>query len=261
MTGSFKTLRRILNMGKPAISKIFLGLILLAVGYLTINTACRNPNDFKPPEDTLNQPPAPPQLLSPIDYYVRMPDAPTGRLLLTWEAIKDAELYEIFFTSDSHGQWTVSYDTNCFSMRLEKEPWQYLIDKFTWKVRAFSSLWQYSTDWSEPRHFEVRFKPPPPDTLLPSNDTNFIFDSLPAEINFAWNRVQDEQYYDVNVSLDTILVFERRIFSNSYQTEFSSAGIYFWKVRAGSALWQYSTDWSITQTFHISISKHQVRKP
>ena len=252
MADSLKILRRILYMGKPTTSKIFLGLILMAVGYLTINTACKNPNDFKPPEDTLNQPPAPPQLFSPIDYYVRMPDAPTGRLLLTWEAIKDAELYEIFFTSDSNGQWTVPYDTNFFSMRLEKEPWQYLIDKFTWKVRAFSSLWQYSTDWSEPRHFEVRFKPLPPQLTYPANDTNVIFDSLPAEINFMWDRVQDEQFYDLEVYLDSLLVFERRVQNNSYQTAFTSTGTYYWQVRAGSSLWQYNTDWSELWSFHIT---------
>ena len=230
------------------------GLIFIVLMLIFTNVRCKNPNDYKPPEDTLNMPPAPPQLLSPIDYYVRMPDAPTGRLLFVWQSLKDAELYEIFFSGDSYGEWAVPYDTNCFSLRLEKEPWQYMIDKFTWKVRTASAKWQCYTEWSAPRHFEVRFKPPPPESLSPSDSTDFILDSLPATIGFSWNIVQDEQYYDIEIILDSIPATETRVYNNSFQFVCTDTGTYSWHVRAGSQLWQYSTDWSDLWTFRVDIT-------
>jgi len=231
----------------------FTGAILLSFISIFFTLDCRNPNDFKPPEDTLSLPPDPPQLLSPIDYYVRMPDAPTGRLLFVWQSLKDAELYEIFFSGDSYGEWTVPYDTNCFSLRLQKEPWEYIIDKFTWKVRAASAKWKCYTEWSTPRHFEVRFKPPPPELLSPSDSTDFILDSLPATIGFSWNIVQDEKYYDIKIILDSFPVFETQVTNNSHQFVCRDTGTYSWQVRAGSQLWQYSTDWSEQWAFRISI--------
>jgi len=231
---------------------VFLVLLAVVLTVIGFGPSCKDPNDFEPAEDTLANPPPAPQLLSPIDYYVRMPDAPTCRLTLEWEAVPAAEMYEIDFTSDSNGSWTVPYDTNCFTIRLEKEPGQYLLDHFTWKVRAGNTHWKYYTGWSETRHFEVRYQPPQPMLVHPPYDTTIVADSLPVMIDFDWAPVQDEQYYDFDLIIDSFPI-EYRVTTHSFQCPIGDTGTYQWCVRAGSPLWQYPSEWSEQRILRITV--------
>ncbi len=235
---------------------ILLRLTILVIIFCTIflNPTCKDTKDLKPPEDTLLPPPAPPKLLSPSDSFVRMPTEATGRLLLTWEAIKDAKIYEIYFDGDTTDEWTVSTDTNFFSLRLQGEPWEYMLDKFIWKVRANSSKWQYYTDWSEPRHFEIRLRPEPPHFIYPPNDTNLFFDTLPAELTLEWTVVQDEQFYDVKLLIDTFPYYVTTVQNNSCIIILDTTGTYYWQVRAGSKYWEYYTEWSALWRFSVTTS-------
>ena len=228
----------------------FLGLVTVVLTVIGLDQGCKDPNDFKPPEDTLADPPAAPKLLSPIDYYVRMPDGPTCRLTLDWEAIPDAERYEIDFTSLHNGSWTVSYDTNSFTVRLEKEPGQYLIDHFTWRVRAANTHWKYYTGYSETRHFEVRYRPPAPLLVLQSDDTTLVVDSLPYLVLFDWMPVQDEQHYDLDLFIDSFPL-EFQVSNHYYRCTIDDTGTYYWYVRASNPLWQYPSYWSDLRTLRI----------
>lgn len=224
-------------------------LIFMLVYYYP---ACKNPFDFEP-DDTLFIPPAAPRLLSPPDSFVRMPGE--ARLLLTWEAVKDAEIYEIRIDGDTIEGWTIEYDTNAFSLRLDRTD-GLILDRFTWKVRAGSGNWQYYTEWSKPGHFEVRLTPPPPELIYPPDETTFIFDSLPAEVDLEWAVDQDEQYYDINMLMDSFPYLETRVLTNSYSCVIDGAATYYWQVRAGSSHWESPSYWSELRKFTVATINH-----
>ncbi len=222
-------------------------LLILLFVILNFQPTCRDPNEFKPPEDTLLTPPPPPKLLTPPDGYVHITRG-DNRLLVSWDSMPDADIYEIHFAGETLGEWTY---------RLSKcsinQNWFTVWDKFTWKVRAYGPKWQYYTDWSETWHFETRLLPyDPPQLLFPPNDTTFLVDTLPTQVLLAWSSVQGSQAYDLRVFTYSDTILWSSIDSTTVLIQINNADTYFWKVRARSSLWEFNfTGWSAINCFSV----------
>jgi len=223
--------------------------LLMIIFILAINPDCKNPNDYRPKEDSLLPPPPPPRLLSPPDSFVHMPLG-SPRLIISWKSIEDAEIYEIHFVGEKGYEWTLQLDTNALIQRWADTV---LFDKYKWKVRAYSSKWDYFTDWSVEWHFEVNFRFSPPTPLYSSYDTIFYFDSLPKPITLQWSEIAEAQYYYIRLFIDTTFLYDYRVNTNSETIILDSPGTYYWQVLAGNKNWQYNTDWSFKSRFRIII--------
>jgi len=233
------------NFYKQISVKIILLFIFTLV--LTFTPDCKNPNDNKPPEDSLLPPPEPPELLTPPDSFVHMPLG-NNRLFISWNHIEGAEIYEINFVNETMDEWTTQADTNFLNQN-----WFERFGKFTWKVRAYGPAWEYFTDWSMPRHFEVRLPFDPPALLSPPNDTIFSFDSLPANINFQWSKINEARFYVIQIYIDTTLIYEITT-KNVYETALiDSVATYYWQVRADNNHWEYPTGWSARKRFFVQL--------
>lgn len=230
-----KKLKKILILTK-------VGLLFIIILSLAIITDCKDPNEYKP--DSLLPPPPPPLLLSPPDSFVHMPLG-YNRLSISWESIEDAELYEINFVGETTKTWTTVLDKNQLIQN-----WFLVRDRFTWKARAYSSKWDYYTNWSTPRHFEVRDTFPSPTLLYPPHETTFVFDYLPANIYCLWDTIHGAQYYEIKVYYYNSLIYERRLTNNHDLIMVDTTGKYSWQVQAGSNLWEFNTGWA-GWNFHV----------
>ncbi|MCX7995916.1 MAG: hypothetical protein N3A65_09150 [candidate division WOR-3 bacterium] len=228
---------------------------VLVIFFLIHGSTCKNPDKYRPDYDSLLPPPPPPLLLSPPDSFVHMPLVSGNRLLISWEHIEDAEIYEIHLIGENHPEWTIELDTNFLAQNWANIA---LFDKYTWKVRAYSQKWEYYTDWSKPRIFTVSHRFPPPIPLYPPGDTIFYTDSLPISINFEWSMVSGAQYYYLRATMDTTFLFEIRV-TNNHETVFiEEPGIYYWQILAGSKHWEYDTGWSPAIRFTVIKNKKKI---
>jgi len=223
--------------------------LLIIIFILAINSDCSNPNDYKPKQDSLLPPPPPPHLLSPPDSFVHMPLG-DNRLLIFWERIEGATIYEVNFVGEKFGEWTVEIDTNFLNQNWY-DPYGKYNDKYVWKVRAYGPKWDYYTDWSEPRHFEVRDTFPAPRLLYPPNDTVLYFDSLPGIITLMWQEIPEARFYCLRVLYDSMPLFEHNVNQNYESVEIDSTGTYSWQVRAENPHWEFPTYWSFIFRFYV----------
>jgi len=223
--------------------------LLIIIFILAINSDCSNPNDYRPKQDSLLPPPPPPHLLSPPDSFVHMPLG-GNRLLIFWERIEGATIYEVNFVGEKFGEWTVEIDTNLLNQNWY-DPYGKYNDKYVWKVRAYGPKWDYYTDWSEPRHFEVRDTFPAPRLLYPPNDTVLYFDSLPGIITLMWQEIPEARFYCLRVLYDSMPLFEHNVNQNYESVEIDSTGTYSWQVRAENPHWEFPTYWSFIFRFYV----------
>ncbi len=227
------------------ISTIILFFTLVLI--LSIKSNCKSPDKYKPPQDSLLPPPSPPELLTPPDSFVHMPFVGGNRLLISWEHIDGAETYEINFVSEKHGEWTLQIDTNMLTQNWAETS---RVDKYAWKVRAYGPEWDYYTDWSALRHFEVVMMPfNPPVLIYPPHDTIFYFDSLPANVDLIWSEVPRAHSYDYQVFLDGTIIYENTTNDTLTIISIDSATTYCWAVRANSPLWEFPTYWAGSRFF------------
>ncbi|HEC78570.1 MAG TPA: hypothetical protein ENI34_05425 [candidate division WOR-3 bacterium] len=131
-----------------------LSFLFLLCFILNTNPACKGPEEYKPPDDSLAEPPAAPQLLfPPMDTeYVLVPDPGVVQIDFDWTAVSGTEYYELEYSSNpdfiNGTTETSSSDglTILFSSPMD----------IYWHVRAASSAWKWYTDWSEVRYFRIR---------------------------------------------------------------------------------------------------------
>lgn len=133
------------------ISKIiFLSAIILCIN---LNPGCKDPDEYAPPQDSLVQAPAPPQLITPPDSDVVSLTMGLGvDVYFEWSAIADAEFYEIDVSNDEAFSIVIQHHkVYAHSATLTFDfPGDYF-----WRVRAYSPLWTWYTIWSEARYFWI----------------------------------------------------------------------------------------------------------
>lgn len=215
-------------------------LIFVLFMHLRFIPNCKDPNTYKPPVDSLIPPPPPPVLLTPRDSFVHIPKG-YNRLFISWEILEGAEIYEISFVDlNTMKQWTYTFDTN-----YSAQNWLGNYSRFTWRVRAYGPAWEYYSDWSMPRYFEVVAMPFEPPTLkYPPYDTIVYFDSLPVYIDLIWSEVSRAQSYDYQIFLAGNLIDENTVSATYTVFLVDSVATYYWWVRANSPLWEFPTGWA-----------------
>jgi hypothetical protein len=116
--------------------------------------ACRDPNSYQPFDPTKPDPPAPPVLDYPANGWVSDDFAYPQNVSFAWQAVPDAQFYEMQVSKDSLFQ----------SIYIPLGPHIYKTStadsirrhgRYYWRVRAASSRWNDYTEWSLPFHFTL----------------------------------------------------------------------------------------------------------
>ncbi|MGQ9701542.1 MAG: hypothetical protein ACUVQT_03700 [bacterium] len=230
---------------KSKILKIFnkASLFFALLIHLVFVMHCKDPDNYKPPVDSLLPPPPPPELLTPPDSFIHMPRG-DNRLYISWKILEGAEIYEINFVDlNIMKQWTFTLDTNYISQN-----WYGYYSRFTWRVRAYGPGWEYYTEWSAPRYYEVVKMPfEPPQLIYPPCDTTLYFDSLPAYIELIWSPVPGARFYDYQIFVTGQMIYENTTSTTNTVFLVDSPTSYSWCVRANSPLWEFPTNWALSR--------------
>jgi hypothetical protein len=140
---------------KQLLLKLFIiGIVFLFVG---VPHGCKDPYDYEPPEDMLQSPPDPPELIFPPDstwYYLDYGEL--CFITFQWDTIYDAGMYEFEFdTSWSFGKtaWSELTPEDTITFAFLPDTVDTIV--YYWHVRAASDLWIWWTDWSEVRAFII----------------------------------------------------------------------------------------------------------
>src|SRR4030042_3992271 len=234
-------------------TRIILLLLLTATIFLMLSVInCRDPYDFEPNPDTLLDPPAAPQLLSPENNYVYMAISYPFNIYIyfNWTEISDAEDYTLELVIDTFAPVYYAATSNQWTIILMD---RYRFCDYSWRGRAYSAAWKFYTSWSETRSFEARWQPDGPPLIYPPNNHQFIIDSLPEVVDLQWQSIADEEYYNILVgqNFDTLMYD----FSNDtcYAFLAETTGTFWWQIRAGSPKWQYESNWSNRWYFVIDL--------
>jgi hypothetical protein len=126
-------------------------LFSLVIFLIDLNSGCKNPDEYAPPQDSLVAPPAPPQLIVPADseLFSQTPGIAMD-IYFEWSAVTDAQYYQIQVALDVAFNNTL-FDENVYARSVTLTFYQ--TGEFFWRVRAYSPLWTWYTSWSEIRYF------------------------------------------------------------------------------------------------------------
>ncbi len=229
------------------------GAMILGILINIFNHGCKDPNDFKPPEDTLLFPPKPPNLLSPVDSYAYTTDGNQITFHLACEPVESAEVYILNLSLNGHPD-TITLDSNYYVGIIDSDHF----GTNTWRIRASSARWKNGyTDWTETRVFYTRVRPRPPYLYQPPYNANLTYDSMPAPVGFNWGTVMDEKFYNLEIYKDSQLLYYA-VPSQCFDTIYvDDTGRYEWRARANSILWQLPGQWSDLWPFTIGLRKKQ----
>jgi hypothetical protein len=131
--------------------------LALTITLMVSNAGCKNPNEYKPPFDSLYPPPSAPQLISPKNDTVIYYQTPFPHdIKLKWGVVEDVEYYQLQIANDS----TILPDAN--PVNVEVCSTFYAVSKngfYFWRVRAYNRKWTWYTEWSETWHFGAIYSP------------------------------------------------------------------------------------------------------
>ncbi len=148
------------NNNRVLNGKIIFGIafpLFIIIFFSSINSGCKNPNEYKPPFDSLSPPPSAPQLISPKNDTVMYYQTPHPHdVTLKWSVVDDAQYYLLQIANDS----TTLSDVD--EINVETDSCIYTVTRnsfYFWRVRAYSRKWTWYTEWSETRHFGAFYSP------------------------------------------------------------------------------------------------------
>ncbi|MCK4250667.1 hypothetical protein KAX97_04440 [candidate division WOR-3 bacterium] len=140
------------------------------------------------------------------------------------------------------------------------------LTKFSLLVLTFFLL-SFNLTCKDPEEFKpvdsLLPPPQPPEFSLPLADTIFWIpdegpDTIGAHVTFDWSVIEDAEIYEINI--DTNLSFDSPEFERRLKTSsptvigilyYHTKPTYFSRIRAGSNLWTWFTDWSEIKKFQI----------
>ena len=183
-------------------------------------------------------PPQIPLLVAPVNSP---PPSTANTPLFSWQAIADADHYELQLDTANPPTVTVQDSSNT----SYKPPVGLLVTTYYWRVRAIDEVGNIS-DWSETRSITFISA----DNAAPS--LNLYETDMPV---LSWNRVTGATDYEVQVdnlnSFTPPLSFSAILPANTLVVTTSSLpdGTYFWRVRAKNG--SEFGSWSAIQSFIV----------
>ncbi len=232
--------------------KILILLLTATLLLILSGINCRDPHDFEPDPDTLLDPPAAPQLLSPENDYVYMATSDPFYIYIdfNWTEISDAEEYTLELAIDTFAPINYAAPSNQWTIIVRDT---YRLCDYAWKVRAYSPTWKFYTDWSETRSFQARWQPDGPDLFYPPNHQQFLLDSLPEVIDLIWHSISEAEFYKVLVISNSDTLMNEYTFDTCSVILADTTGVFWWKIRAGNAKWQHESRWSDQWYFSVDL--------
>lgn len=226
--------------------------VMVALAVLSMPPGCKDPDDFKPPEDTLYDAPAPPGCLAPPDSYLYIPLGLPLYVTMDWTDVDSAMGYQLELTREGDTAKVLEIDSSYYVRGFTTDM---QFGEYVWRVRASSSHWIGGyTGWSPYRRFGVDYQPFRPTIVKPAPAESLFVDSLPAAIALEWTRVRDETYYDIKIFLDSLTCVESVTGDTVYEFWPDLPGHYTWQVRANSWHWQMPGRWAYSD-FHVILNK------
>lgn len=231
---------------------VFHVLIIMSGAFVLLTPGCQNPHDFEPPEDSLSPAPDPPVPLAPDNGYVYMFQEPPFSIttIFEWTPLEDAEFYEIEYTVDTFPPVTITNETHVCTLFTKDTTSRRC--KHYWRVRASSPVWEWFTEWSGSRWFEMRQQPFGPPLQYPPDNAVFLTDTFPFIVEIQWDTIFDEEYYEILVYKDSTLFEQSLVNANDYLLYITDHAWFSWQVRAGSLNWQYYSLWS--EPWHFGVN-------
>lgn len=238
---------------KPTPLRIIIGMVcVISLAFLSLPSGCKDPNEFKPPEDSLIKPPAPPSAIAPQDSYLYIPTVFPLYVILQWTEVDSADVYQVELTRQGDSATIRSVDSSSYPIGFADDT---RFGNYLWRVRASNGRWIGGyTSWSSYRHFGVDYQPYRPMLIKPAPSESLFYDSLPAVITMEWNRVRDETYYDIKIYLDSLVSVETVSEDTLYEFWVEAPGHYSWQIRANSRHWEKPGRWAYSD-FYLVLNK------
>ncbi|MCX7995760.1 MAG: hypothetical protein N3A65_08345 [candidate division WOR-3 bacterium] len=125
--------------------------------FLTLNSNCKNPDEYRPPFDSLYPPPPAPRLISPkndTSFWFQTPFP--HNITLKWSSVDNVEYYQLQVANDTtiHPNTPLINVEACSTIHTVSKNGFYF-----WRVRAYNRKWTWYTDWSQIWHFGVFYSP------------------------------------------------------------------------------------------------------
>jgi hypothetical protein len=169
--------------------------------------------------------------------------------IFEWTPIDDADFYEIRYTIDTFPPVSITSKAPVCTMFTKDTTHRRCMHY--WRVRAEAQTWEWFTEWSIQRWFEMRQRPFGPHLQYPPNGAIFTIDTFPYLMEMQWDSVSDEEFYEILVHMDTILYEQTIVYQNNFSLNIGEYASYYWQVRAGSRKWQFYSLWSEQRHFRI----------
>jgi hypothetical protein len=108
-------------------------LFALVIFLINLNSGCKDPDEYAPPQDSLVAPPLPPQLIVPADseLFSQTPDIAMD-IYFDWSTVADAQYYQIQVATDVAFNSTL-FDENVYAHSVTLT--FYHPGEFFWRVR------------------------------------------------------------------------------------------------------------------------------
>ena len=138
------------------VSEATLKMLAICAMILAINSGCKNPNDFGPDGDDLIPPPDPPTQTKPADDTIFYYDGPyPNDIQLEWGYVEGAQFCQIQIgrepSFDGVNPVRVDGYSSVFSVNDN--------GIYYWRVRAYSTNWEWYTGWSGTWKFSTFYNP------------------------------------------------------------------------------------------------------
>lgn len=167
-------------------------------------------------------------------------------LICTWQDLTPADYYELELVNNTAGQTIVTQQSNITNTSVTLNNANLAQDaEYQWKIKAVNA--SSATTFSSRIFYVDRVNPNQPQNSLPANNSTQVINQA---INFTWTSpsdsgiIQSPITYTIEFSnsstFATILQLSNSTTSAISQT-FSSAGDYYWRVKAKDAATNSST--------------------
>ncbi len=166
----------------------------------------------------------------------------TQNITLSWNALNAADYYELQVVNVTNSNTIVLQQSNITATTYTLNNSVLSQDaKYEWKVKAVNTTTTTSTQYSSRFLFLDRVLPNQPQNVLPANNS---VGTLNQDINFSWSipadsgTIQSAITYEIEIATDVAfanIVQTSASSSSNFQRSFTTAGDYYWRVRAKDA--------------------------